>query len=88
MVLTRYTRVSIRPTVNDSFFFFDVNQLRFEKDGLGRDFYIIQEYELGVLSEFEQSPTRCVEFGLRGDYLYKDSRGNLKIIEKDKVYLL
>ncbi len=85
---TRYTKISIRPTVNNSFMFYDVNQIQFTRDKLGRDYYVIKEYELAVVSEFEQSPTRYIESGQSGDYLFKDSRGNLKIIPAYQVTLL
>lgn len=85
---TRYNRISIRPTVNNAFMFYDVNQIQFSKDGQGRDYYVIKEHELAIVAEFEQSPTRYIESGQTGDYLFKDSRGNLKIIPAYQINLL
>lgn len=83
--MIRYNRISIRPTVSDSFTFFDVNGIVFSKDAYGRDYYVIKEYELGVVADYEQFPTRCIEIGKRGDYLFRDQLGNLKIIEEAKL---
>lgn len=82
---TRYNRISIRPSVGDAWMFYDINLIQFQKDLLNRDYYIVKEHELGIVSEYEQSPGRCIEIAFAGDYLYKDQLGNLKIIPRSQI---
>ena len=80
----RYSMVSVRFNSESKFFIMNPNSLPFQTLG-NKTFYIIKEYELGIVSDREVIPERMIQKGSRGDYLFVDVTGNLAIIAKDKA---
>lgn len=61
--------------------FFDVTQLEFKK-GKSSD-YATPAFQFGTLRDGETNPNKVIQIGYIGDYLFKDSQGNLTIIPRD-----
>ena len=83
----RNNKVSIKLNSESKFFIMDPGSLPFVTRN-GHTYYVIKEYELGVVNDKEINPLRMIHKGKLGDYLFVTVTGDLAIMSAEKAKAL